>query len=83
MIRRRLVVAFSTVLLLLVALVCVAAVIGVTQTSWGRAKVRLLVLAELGRAAHGRVYIGTLSVRCSRTSRWTRWRSEIRPVRSW
>ncbi len=61
MIRRRLVVAFSTLLLLLVALVGVAGVIAITQTSWGRAKVRSLVLAELRRALHGRVYIGTLS----------------------
>jgi translocation and assembly module TamB len=61
MIRRRLVVAFSTLLLLLVAFVSVAAVIGVTQTSWGRAKVRSLVLAELRRAVHGRIYIGNLS----------------------
>src|SRR5215469_2847251 len=61
MIRRRLVVALSTLLLLLVAFVSVAVVIGVTQTSWGRGKVRSLVLAELRRAVHGRVYIGNLS----------------------
>ncbi len=61
MIRRRLVVALSTLSLLLLALVAVAGVIGITQTAWGRGKVRELALAELRRATHGRVYVGRLS----------------------
>jgi translocation and assembly module TamB len=61
MVRRRLVVALSTLSLLLLALVAVAGVIGITQTPWGRSKVRELALAELRRATHGRIYVGRLS----------------------
>jgi len=61
MIRRRLVVGLSTLVLLLVALIGVTGVIGIIQTSWGRDKVRTLVLTELRRNVHGRIYVGHLA----------------------
>jgi translocation and assembly module TamB len=61
MIRRRVVVGLSTLVLLLVALIGVTGVIAITQTSWGRGKVRALVLGELRRNIHGRLYVGNLS----------------------
>src|SRR5579862_2520517 len=61
MVRRRLVVALSTLLLLLIALIGVAGVIGITQTAWGRGKVRALALAELRRSVHGRLYVGRVT----------------------
>ncbi len=60
MIRRRLVVAFSALLLVVVGIVGLAAILAVTQTDWGRAHIRTLALAELRRVVHGSVYVGRI-----------------------
>jgi translocation and assembly module TamB len=60
MIRRRVIVGLSALGILLTAILVVAAVIGATQTAWGRGHIRTLVVGELRRIVHGRVYVGDI-----------------------
>ena len=58
MIRRRMIVGLSALGILLTAILVVGAVIGATQTAWGRGHIRTLLVGELRRIVHGRVYVG-------------------------
>jgi len=60
MIRRRVIVGLSALGILLTAIAVVAAVIAATQTAWGRGHIRTLVVGELRRVVHGRVYVGDI-----------------------
>ena len=60
MIRRRVIVGLSALGILLTAILVVAAVIGATQTAWGRGHIRTLLVGELRRIVHGRVYVGDI-----------------------
>jgi translocation and assembly module TamB len=60
MIRRRVIVGLSALGILLTGILVVAGVIAATQTAWGRGHIRTLVVAELRRVVHGRVYVGDI-----------------------
>jgi len=60
MIRRRVIVGLSALGILVTAIVVVAAAIAATQTAWGRARIRAVVVAELRRVVHGQLYVGNL-----------------------
>ena len=60
MIRRRVIVGLSALGILFTAILVVAAVIGATQTAWGRGHIRTLLVGELRRIVHGRVYVGDI-----------------------
>jgi translocation and assembly module TamB len=58
--RRRDVIALSTLAILMVGVAVVGAIAVMTQTGWGRARIRGALLAELRRAVHGSIYVGRL-----------------------
>jgi translocation and assembly module TamB len=60
-IRRRTIIALSAAGLLALGVSLVGGAIAFTRTAFGRERIRAVVLAELRRAIHGRVYIGRLS----------------------
>ena len=60
MTRRRLVVTASAAVLLVLSVIVALAVVGVTQTTFGRERVRALVMSYAERV-EGTVYIGRLS----------------------
>lgn len=59
--RRRLVVLSSAVALLAMGLAAVLLVVGVTQTAYGRERIRRLVQEQLTNRVQGRLYVGRLS----------------------
>ncbi len=61
MIRRRTIIALSAVAVLALGVLIGGGAIAFTRTEFGRARIRALVLTELRRAIHGRVYIGRVS----------------------
>src|SRR5271170_4485592 len=58
--RRRVVVIVSAAVLFALGVSAFLAVAAITQTEWGRERVRRLLMAELPAVIHGHVYIGRL-----------------------
>jgi translocation and assembly module TamB len=58
--RRRDVVALSTLALLIMGVAIAAGIAIMTQTPWGRGRIREVLLAQLKRAVHGSLYVGQL-----------------------
>ncbi len=58
--RRRVVVALSALVLLVIGLAVVGSAVWMTQTDWGRARIRAFLVARLASVVHGRLYVGRL-----------------------
>lgn len=58
--RRRVVIAFTAAVMLLLGLGAIVSVVGVTQTDYGREKIRAVAMRELKSLVHGHVYIGRI-----------------------
>ncbi|HWZ57350.1 MAG TPA: translocation/assembly module TamB domain-containing protein [Gemmatimonadaceae bacterium] len=58
--RRRVVVIASAAVLFLLGVAAFLTVAAITQTDWGRERVRRILMAELPSVVHGHVYIGRL-----------------------
>src|SRR5271156_4274349 len=58
--RRRVVVIVSAAVLFALGVSAFLAVAAITQTDWGRERVRRVLMAELPAVIHGHVYIGRL-----------------------
>jgi translocation and assembly module TamB len=58
--RRRVVIAVTAAVMLCIGIVALGAIVAVTQTDWGRGKIRAVAMRELQRLVHGSVYIGNI-----------------------